>query len=172
MRVGPAHISLAPWQGVAGSGSEHNDLLCLTDKCLLYGTTETRLVVGEVHSHPASIFNFSFLGENLKISYAVLRWHAGVGPHQAFSSSPGDAPEGWAPPAFGKKFFPNVPFTMEDAFHVAVVCPVLHYCMGGLAVAPSSQVIGADGPPGSPLPHRVWPPSCPIWRPANLPPGG
>jgi len=32
---------------------------------------------------------------------------------------------------FGKKFFPNGPFVMDDEYYVAIVCPVLHFTMGG-----------------------------------------
>jgi len=42
---------------------------------------------------------------------------------------------------FGKKFFRNFPFTMEDEYHVAIIVPVLHYCMGGLMIDADSQVL-------------------------------
>jgi len=45
---------------------------------------------------------------------------------------------------FGKRFFQNVPFQMNDDFHVAIVCPVLHYCMGGLAVNAAGEVISGN----------------------------
>eukprot|EP00668_Euglena_longa_P000755 GGOE01000912.1.p1 GENE.GGOE01000912.1~~GGOE01000912.1.p1 ORF type:complete len:641 (-),score=137.47 GGOE01000912.1:544-2412(-) len=48
--------------------------------------------------------------------------------------------------SFGKKCFPNAPFSMNDALHVALVCPVVHYCMGGLEVLPSAQVVGGGVP--------------------------
>lgn len=35
---------------------------------------------------------------------------------------------------FGKKFFANAPINMEEFCHVAIVTPVIHYCMGGLKV--------------------------------------
>merc|ERR1719261_870886 len=35
---------------------------------------------------------------------------------------------------WGKKFFVNVPVEPADAFHVAIVTPVIHYCMGGLKI--------------------------------------
>eukprot|EP01113_Clastostelium_recurvatum_P024127 TRINITY_DN287_c0_g1_i1.p1 TRINITY_DN287_c0_g1~~TRINITY_DN287_c0_g1_i1.p1 ORF type:complete len:1181 (-),score=481.34 TRINITY_DN287_c0_g1_i1:55-3597(-) len=46
---------------------------------------------------------------------------------------------------FGKKYFDNLPFTMDDEFHVAIVTPVLHYCMGGLEVDAESAVLGQGG---------------------------
>jgi len=47
---------------------------------------------------------------------------------------------------FGKKFYANVPLQLQDSFHVAIVCPVLHYTMGGVAVSPKGEVLDANGP--------------------------
>merc|ERR1712039_91776 len=33
---------------------------------------------------------------------------------------------------------------MGDAFHVAIVTPVIHYCMGGLKMNPDSEILKAD----------------------------
>jgi flavocytochrome c len=46
---------------------------------------------------------------------------------------------------FGKKFFQNAPYSMDDYFYVAIVCPVVHYCMGGVAVNPLTEVITTAG---------------------------
>jgi len=35
---------------------------------------------------------------------------------------------------FGKKFFTNAPITVDEFIHVAIITPVIHYCMGGLKV--------------------------------------
>eukprot|EP01002_Notosolenus_urceolatus_P013703 NODE_460_length_2071_cov_174.528684_g366_i0.p2 GENE.NODE_460_length_2071_cov_174.528684_g366_i0~~NODE_460_length_2071_cov_174.528684_g366_i0.p2 ORF type:complete len:477 (+),score=184.39 NODE_460_length_2071_cov_174.528684_g366_i0:578-2008(+) len=51
------------------------------------------------------------------------------------------------PDPFGKKFFHNLPFEINDALHVATITPVLHYCMGGLKIDERSQVLGTDGKP-------------------------
>ena len=48
---------------------------------------------------------------------------------------------------FGKKFFQNANFHMNDIFHVAIMTPVLHYTMGGLEIDPESRVLGTDGKP-------------------------
>merc|ERR1712118_34787 len=32
----------------------------------------------------------------------------------------------------------------SDAFHVAIVTPVIHYCMGGLKMNPDSEILKAD----------------------------
>merc|ERR1719199_1816133 len=48
---------------------------------------------------------------------------------------------------FGKKFFHNMPVAMDDEYHVAIVTPTIHYCMGGLEIDANSLVIGATGKP-------------------------
>lgn len=42
----------------------------------------------------------------------------------------------------GKKFYPSVPYEMNDCFNVAIITPVIHYTMGGLKVDEKSRVIG------------------------------
>ncbi len=50
------------------------------------------------------------------------------------------------PDGFGKKFFLNAPFTPHEELHVAIITPVVHYCMGGLAISPAAEVLAAaDG---------------------------
>eukprot|EP00854_Cymbomonas_tetramitiformis_P024364 gene24364-29605_t len=46
---------------------------------------------------------------------------------------------------YGKKFFHNAPFELNDEFHVAQVTPVLHYTMGGLAINAHGEVLGKEG---------------------------
>jgi flavocytochrome c len=46
---------------------------------------------------------------------------------------------------WGKKFFDALPFSMDDSYNVAVITPVLHYCMGGLHADTDSQVVGSSG---------------------------
>merc|ERR1711862_654078 len=40
---------------------------------------------------------------------------------------------------WGKKFYHNLPMDVNDAFHVAIVTPVIHYCMGGLKINDGAQ---------------------------------
>lgn len=47
---------------------------------------------------------------------------------------------------FGKKFFPNGPFIMNDEYYVAIVCPVLHFTMGGVKISPDAEVLNKEGP--------------------------
>jgi cytochrome b involved in lipid metabolism len=48
---------------------------------------------------------------------------------------------------WGKKFFHNAPFTMNEVYHVAIVTPVIHYCMGGIQIDTNSNIIRDDGTP-------------------------
>jgi len=48
---------------------------------------------------------------------------------------------------YGKKFFHNAPFTLDDYFNVAIVTPLIHYCMGGIYVSPGSEVLRESGEP-------------------------
>lgn len=57
------------------------------------------------------------------------------GPYEAY-------PSGKSWDVFGKKFFTNMPLDMADGFHVAIITPVIHYCMGGLKVDSHARVIG------------------------------
>merc|ERR1712064_9954 len=45
---------------------------------------------------------------------------------------------------WGKKFFHNLPVEASDAFHVGIVTPVIHYCMGGLKMNPDAEILAGD----------------------------
>jgi flavocytochrome c len=47
---------------------------------------------------------------------------------------------------WGKKFFDAVPYKMDDVYNVAIITPVLHYCMGGLHCDTNAQVQASNGP--------------------------
>merc|ERR1712151_1439987 len=44
---------------------------------------------------------------------------------------------------WGKKFFHNLPLEVNDSFHVAIVTPVIHYCMGGMRINGDAESLGA-----------------------------
>merc|ERR1739846_198510 len=44
---------------------------------------------------------------------------------------------------WGKKFFHNLPLDVNDAFHIAIVTPVIHYCMGGMKINSDAEAMGA-----------------------------
>jgi succinate dehydrogenase/fumarate reductase flavoprotein subunit len=48
---------------------------------------------------------------------------------------------------FGKRFFSDGQWKMDDYFNVAWMEPVLHYTMGGLEINAKSQVINGEGKP-------------------------
>lgn len=37
-----------------------------------------------------------------------------------------------------------MPFSVNDEFNVSIVCPVVHYCMGGVKISPGSEVMNKD----------------------------
>merc|ERR1712217_774618 len=59
------------------------------------------------------------------------------GPYEAYGG--GKSYDKW-----GKKFFHNLPLEANDAFHVGVVTPVIHYCMGGLKMNPGAEILGVS----------------------------
>ncbi|CAD7965251.1 unnamed protein product [Amoebophrya sp. A120] len=69
------------------------------------------------------------------------------GPFPAYpSGKTWDEPSGKT--GSGKKFFHNIipgsQFASEP-FYVAIITPIIHYCMGGLEITTSSEVVGAGG---------------------------
>merc|ERR1712151_397300 len=84
--------------------------------------------------------------------------------HYQASLKQASDPEGGAYPAYpsgkthdepsgktgsGKKFFHNViPGSKfaDEPFYVAIITPVIHYCMGGLEIDVNSMVLGKNGP--------------------------
>jgi len=42
---------------------------------------------------------------------------------------------------YGKKYFHNVPLSIKDSFHVAIITPVVHYCMGGIKISTKCEVM-------------------------------
>merc|ERR1712048_425148 len=58
------------------------------------------------------------------------------GPFEAYGG--GKSYDKW-----GKKFFHNLPLDVNDNFHVAIVTPVIHYCMGGMKINADAQAMGS-----------------------------
>ncbi|KAK8254842.1 FAD binding domain-containing protein [Phyllosticta capitalensis] len=55
--------------------------------------------------------------------------------------------EGKVKDPWGKKFFHNLPFDINDTFHVALMEPVLHFTMGGIEINDKAQCLNQDGKP-------------------------
>merc|ERR1712100_147207 len=60
-----------------------------------------------------------------------------AGPYEAYGG--GKSHDKW-----GKKFFHNLPLDVNDNFHVGVVTPVIHYCMGGLKMNADAEILTTD----------------------------
>lgn len=58
-----------------------------------------------------------------------------------------DIADGKKKDPFGKRFFHNLPFDINDDFHVALMQPVLHFTMGGVEINDKAQVLNNEGKP-------------------------
>ena len=58
-----------------------------------------------------------------------------------------DIADGKKKDPFGKKYFHNLPFNIDDTFHVAVMEPVLHFTMGGIEINDKAQVLNSEQKP-------------------------
>ncbi|KAF7594932.1 hypothetical protein BBP40_007740 [Aspergillus hancockii] len=55
--------------------------------------------------------------------------------------------EGKKKDPWGKRFFHNLPFDINDTFHVALMEPVLHFTMGGIEINEHAQVLNSEQKP-------------------------
>jgi flavocytochrome c len=55
--------------------------------------------------------------------------------------------EGKKQDPWNKKFFHNLPFSIDDTFHVALMEPVLHFTMGGIEINDQAQVLNSEQKP-------------------------
>merc|ERR1719242_1095596 len=69
------------------------------------------------------------------------------GPHPAYPSG-----KSWddasGPTGSGKKFYHNIipgSKVKTEPFYVAIITPVIHYCMGGLLIDTDSAVVNKEG---------------------------
>jgi len=46
---------------------------------------------------------------------------------------------------WGLKFFDGAPYDMKDSFYVSIICPVLHYTMGGIKIDIDANCLKEDG---------------------------
>ncbi|KAF1812286.1 fumarate reductase flavo protein subunit [Eremomyces bilateralis CBS 781.70] len=58
-----------------------------------------------------------------------------------------DIAAGKAKDPWGKKYFHNLPFDVNDTFHVSIMEPVLHFTMGGIEINDKAQVLNSEGQP-------------------------
>jgi len=55
--------------------------------------------------------------------------------------------EGKKKDPWGKKYFHNMPFSIDDTFHVALMEPVLHFTMGGIEINEHAEVLNSEKKP-------------------------
>ncbi|GES64872.1 flavocytochrome c [Aspergillus terreus] len=55
--------------------------------------------------------------------------------------------EGKKKDPWNKRFFHNMPFSIDDTFHVALMEPVLHFTMGGIEINEHAQVLNSEKKP-------------------------
>jgi succinate dehydrogenase/fumarate reductase flavoprotein subunit len=55
--------------------------------------------------------------------------------------------EGKKKDPWGKKYFHNLPLSIDDTFHVALMEPVLHFTMGGIEINDKAQVLNSEQQP-------------------------
>ncbi|PLB50752.1 putative fumarate reductase Osm1 [Aspergillus steynii IBT 23096] len=55
--------------------------------------------------------------------------------------------EGKKKDPWNKRFFHNMPFNVDDTFHVSVMEPVLHFTMGGIEINEHAQVLNSEQKP-------------------------
>lgn len=84
-----------------------------------------------------------------KMSGADLAKEIGVSEDklQSTFSDYNDIADGKKKDPEGKKFFHNLPFNVDDTFHVAQMEPVLHFTMGGIEINDKAQCLNQEHKP-------------------------
>ncbi|KAI9757997.1 MAG: hypothetical protein M4579_003233 [Chaenotheca gracillima] len=110
-----------------------------------------RLVLNSKSSKVLNFHTRHYSGRGLmkKMSGKELAKEIGCGPEhlQKVFSDYNEIADGKQKDPFGKKFFHNLPFDIEDEFHVSLMQPVLHFTMGGVEINDKSQVLNGEGKP-------------------------
>jgi len=84
--------------------------------------------------------------DTLEALAAWSYWNASVSASSLRASfSKYDADAGKGSDEWGKTFFHNTPFTDDGPYYAGLVTPVIHYCMGGLAISADGSVLREDG---------------------------
>lgn len=115
------------------------------------GNWPIRLVLNSKASNVLDFHTRHYSGRGLmkKMSGKDLAKEIGVSPEELqeeFKSynaiAKGDKKDTW-----GKKYFHNLPFDIDDTFHVAHMEPVLHFTMGGIEINDQAQCLNGEGKP-------------------------
>ncbi|KAI4154430.1 MAG: hypothetical protein LQ340_001683 [Diploschistes diacapsis] len=110
-----------------------------------------RLVLNSKASNVLDFHTRHYSGRGLmkKMSGKELAKEIGCG-ESALSktfSDYNDIADGKKKDPFGKKYFHNLPFSVDDTFHVAIMEPVLHFTMGGIEINDKAQVLNSEKKP-------------------------
>ncbi|KAH0609008.1 uncharacterized protein H6S33_001236 [Morchella sextelata] len=110
-----------------------------------------RLVLNSKASKVLDFHTRHYSGRGLmkKITGAELAKEIGCGPEhlQKVFKAYNDIADGKAKDPYGKKFFHNTPFDINDDFHVALMEPVVHFTMGGVEIDDKARVLNKEGKP-------------------------
>ena len=113
-----------------------------------------RLVLNEAASNEIAWHCKHYVGRGVMKRYpnaAALAKDMGISPvvltatFDAYNKAATDGDD-----LFGRRYFQNTPITATEPLHVAVITPVVHYCMGGLVISPAGEVLAEKG--GKPIP--------------------
>merc|ERR1711865_327343 len=103
---------------------------------------------GVMKFYPTGTALAAEMGINPDVLKATFADHADIAAKQEKDPNGGPFeayPDGKSWDSWGKKFFKNLPQTMEDEYHVAIVTPSIHYCMGGLTITAKGECLHMDG---------------------------
>jgi len=114
-------------------------------------TFPIRLVLNSKASKVLDFHTRHYSGRGLmkKMTGKELAAEIGIKPEELQSTfqSYNDIADGKKQDPYGKKFFPAVPFNVDDEFHVALMQPVLHFTMGGIEIDDHARVLNPEGKP-------------------------
>jgi flavocytochrome c len=115
------------------------------------GNWPIRLVLNSKASNILDFHTRHYSGRGLmkKMSGQELAKEIGCGP-AALSRSFDDynsIADGKKKDPWGKRFFHNLPFNIDDTFHVALMEPVLHFTMGGIEINDQAKVLNSEEKP-------------------------
>jgi len=115
------------------------------------GKWPIRLVLNSKASNVLDFHTRHYSGRGLmkKMSGQELAKEIGCGEEalQGTFKNYNDIADGKIKDPEGKKYFHNLPFDINDTFHVAVMEPVLHFTMGGMEINDKAQVLNQEQKP-------------------------
>lgn len=115
------------------------------------GQWPIRLVLNSKASNILDFHTRHYSGRGLmkKMSGAQLAKEIGCGEDglQKSFTNYNNIAEGKEKDIWGKKYFHNLPFNVDDEFHVAEMEPVLHFTMGGIEINDKAQCLNSEGKP-------------------------